>query len=227
MSDARERAAQGGPSPRAPRRRPGGLVRRVAAALAKIGALVLAVAILRATLADAYVVPTASMWPMIAPGDRILVAKAAYGLSLPFGRGLLFRADPAAGDVIVFADPRGGGVPFVKRVVALAGQTIAIHAGVVYVDGRAQPQEPLPGGRAIEHLAGADHEAGARDLSSFGPEIVPANSVFVLGDNRGVSLDSRFIGAIPRRLIVGRVLGAVLRGDGSALDPAHLFRAIR
>jgi signal peptidase I len=184
----------------------------VASALARFVALcaglVLVLTLARAVVADWYRVPTGSMWPTIAPGDRIFVDKLAYGLRVPFtDRWLIEGAAPRAGDVVLFADPRGGRFPLVKRVVAVAGQTVAARRGVLLVDGAPQALEVLGDGHVIERLAGVAHASGALDLAAFGPVVVPAGHVFVMGDNRAASLDSREMGAIPRRLLRGRVLG--------------------
>jgi signal peptidase I len=212
--------------PQAPAR-----VRRAASALARFAALcaglVLALTLARAVLADQYHVPTSSMWPTIAPGDRIFVDKLAYGLRVPFtDRWLIARAAPRPGDVVVFADPRGGRIPLVKRVVAVAGQTVAVRRGVLLVDGAPQEIEVLGDGQLIERLAGVAHAAGSLDLEAFGPVVVPFEHVFVMGDNRAASLDSRDMGAIPRRLLRGRVLGLLHHGNGAGLDPGRLLHAI-
>src|SRR5687767_5573028 len=100
--------------------------------LLKFVAVLALLTVARAVLADQYHVPTSSMWPTIAPGDRIFVDKSAYGLRVPYTtHWLVERGGPSAGDVVVFADPRGGAIPLVKRVVALGGQTVALRAGVL------------------------------------------------------------------------------------------------
>jgi signal peptidase I len=176
--------------------------------LLRFGAALLVLSLARASLADQYHVPTPSMWPTIKPGDRIFVSKAAFGLRVPFtNRYVLELEGPGVGDVVVFADPRGGAVSLVKRVVARAGQTVRMHDGTLYVDGHPQTLEELPDGRRVEHLGAVTHAEGERDLEEFGPVRVPADHVFVMGDNRATSLDSRFIGPISRSLLRGRVVG--------------------
>jgi signal peptidase I len=193
---------------------------------AKFGALLLALGAARSSVADQYHVPTGSMWPTIEPGDRIFVAKTAYGLRFPFTSALLFeRGGPARGDVIVFADPRGGPIPLVKRVVALAGQTVGVRRGVLFVDEEAQPIEKLDDGRILEHLGPLVHEAGGRDFEDYGPVTVPKGHVFVMGDNRPASLDSRFMGTVPRSLVVGQVTGVIFRGEGLQIE--RVYRSIQ
>ncbi|MDC0741510.1 signal peptidase I [Polyangium mundeleinium] len=192
----------------------------------KFVALVFVLTAARASLADQYHVPTGSMWPTIEPGDRIFVAKAAYGLRVPFTDAWLFHhRSPRPGEVVVFADPRGGAIPLVKRVVATEGQTVAVKRGILYIDGRPQRIERLPDGRFLEHLGGLAHESGGRDFEDFGPAVVPRDHLFVMGDNRPASLDSRVMGTVPSTLVRGQVLGVMFRGEG--LDFERVFRAIR
>jgi signal peptidase I len=178
----------------------------------------------RFTLADQYHVPTGSMWPTISPGDHILVDKTAYGLRVPFGsRYLIARSGPRPGEVVLFVDPRGGPVLLVKRVVALAGQTVAVHQGVLYVDGVSQRLEQLGDGTTVEHLGAVTHAAGERDFVSFGPAVVPPGHLFLMGDNRAASLDSRAMGAVPESLVRGRVMAVLYHVDSAGLDPSRLL----
>lgn len=191
-------------------------------------ALAVLLTLARATLADEYVVPTGSMWPTITPGDRILVDKLAYGLRVPFTDVYLIRrGGPRPGDVIVLADPRGGSIPLVKRVVAVAGQTVEARRGLLYVDGAAQRLEELDDGRLIEHLAGATHASGHPDPDAFGPVVIPSGHMFVMGDNRAASLDSRAMGAVPSSLVRGRVVRVLYNEDaGGDFDRSRLLLAI-
>jgi len=196
--------------------------------LLRLAVFVLALSLARATLGDEYLVPTSSMWPTITPGDRIFVSKTAYGLKLPFfDRYLIEGGSPSVGEIIVFADPRGGSTLLVKRVVALEGQRVEMTRGVLSIDGVPQPIEWLDGDHLVEHLGQTTHEAGQCDTEDFGPYIVPKDRLFVMGDNRAVSLDSRAMGPIPRKLVKGRVLGAVLRLGDEEVDLTTLLRPIR
>src|SRR5262249_29649132 len=119
-------------------------------------------------------------------------------------------------------DPRGGPIPLVKRVVAVSGQTVSMRSGILYVDGSPQSLEQTQDGRIVEHLGASAHQEGSRDFEDFGPAIVPAGHFFVMGDNRAASLDSRFLGSVPRELLRGRVIGISYNFDG-----AHLSRMLR
>lgn len=174
---------------------------------------VLAIALallLRAFVLQAFWIPTASMEPTLVPGDRVLVSKLAARL------GGVHR-----GDVVVFEDPRpepeAGGGPasaflrwvlaglgvaqpadqdFVKRVIALPGESWEIRRGAVYIDGRRLDEPYL------------DPTVDAR---SFGPATVPPGRLFVLGDNRTRSGDSRFtqLGYVPEDKVVGRAVAVI------------------
>jgi signal peptidase I len=202
-------------------------LRRLAKWTLRIAPVLLVLTVARSTLADQYHVPTASMWPTIEPGDRIVVSKAAYGLRLPFTNYFLTGNDaPERGEVIVFADPRGGSIPLVKRVVALAGQSVALLGGTLFVDGVPQALERLEDGRLVEHLGAHAHDSGSRDFEDYGPTVVPAGHVFVMGDNRAVSLDSRVFGPVALNLLRGRVVGTSYRLDDESLDASRILHRI-
>ncbi|MCC6555639.1 MAG: signal peptidase I [Polyangiaceae bacterium] len=219
------------PAP-APQDPPASRARRALASLRRLAFRCIAFALLltlaRATLADEYHVPTGSMWPTIAPGDRILVDKLAYGVRLPFTDfQVITRTGPRPGDIIVLADPRGGPIPLVKRVVAVAGQAVEARAGLLYIDGAPQRLERLDDGSLIEHLGPTRHASGHPDPDAFGPVLVPAGHVFVMGDNRASSLDSRTMGAVPSSLVRGRVVGVLYHEGASGFDPDRLLLAIQ
>ena len=133
-----------------------------------------------------YVVDGKSMMPTLYNSERLLVDKIPYYFGLP-----------KRGDIIIFRAPKQyapEGQFWVKRVIGLPGDTIRIANGVLYVDGKAV-QEPFIMG-------------GTRGMGShydFGPVTVPAGHLFVMGDNRAVSFDSRYIGPIKVSSVVGRV----------------------
>jgi signal peptidase I len=133
----------------------------------------------RTFVAEPIGVPSASMAPTLTPGDSVLVNKLSYR----FG-------EPRRGDVIVFHRP-GSGELMLKRVVAVAADRVGIEDGVLHVDGHAVRETYV------------DHRLV--DSVYFGPVRVPPASVFVMGDQRSNSIDSRAFGAVPRSRIVGRV----------------------
>ena len=158
-------------------------------------ALLLALFI-RSFVVQAFKIPSGSMIPTLLVGDHILVNKFVYGIKNPWSGSVWFAlGEPGRHDVIVFRYPENPSQDFIKRVVGLPGDTVRIVDKQVYVNGDllAEPftvtldQEVLP---------------SVRD--NFGPMIVPPDSVFVLGDNRDNSHDSRFWGSVPLRDIKGR-----------------------
>ena len=170
-------------------------------------ALALAMAV-KAFVAQAFYIPSGSMLPQLQVNDRIVVSKLAYRLH-----------DPRRGDIVVFDSPTPrpeedeglvekvveglgqalGVTPpstdeFVKRVIALPGETVEGRGGKVYVDGREVVEPYLPAGTVT---------------SDFSPVEVRDGTVWVMGDNRANSADSRVFGAIRESAIVGRVVARV------------------
>lgn len=134
--------------------------------------------VVRAFVAEPFGVPTTSMAPTLHPGDHVLVNKLAYR----FG-------GPRRGDLVVFRPPSGG--LMLKRVIGLGGDRVSIDDGVLHVNGSAV-REPFVNRRLVDSVF-------------FGPVRVPSAAVFVMGDSRSDSLDSRTFGAVGRGRILGRV----------------------
>ncbi|GAB4274349.1 MAG: signal peptidase I [Coriobacteriia bacterium] len=144
-------------------------------------------------LIQPFLIPTESMAPTLEPGDRVLVNKVSYSLG-----------EPHSGDVVVLASPDEEGVSLIKRVIAVAGQTVDIRDGQVFVDGEAL-YEPYV------------RQASRDDLSLVRPVRVPEGHVFVLGDNRADSVDSRHFGPQPIEAVRGQALAVYW-------PPTHLGR---
>jgi signal peptidase I len=121
-----------------------------------------------------------SMRPTLEEGDRVLISRLTYH----------FR-DPARGDVIVFHSPMDSTEDLVKRIVAIPGDRVAVTEGKLYVNGEAQTEPYLLEQRTNDGLLEME---------------IPDGYVFVLGDNRNNSTDSRVFGAIPRDFIIGSAL---------------------
>lgn len=175
-------------------------------------ALVVAVLVagtLRVFIVEPLRIPTASMAPTLEPGDFVLSWKSAYGLRLPFGMEPFAARSPRRGDVVVFRHPQDDSLSLIKRVVGLEGDRIAIRDGILSIN-----EHPVTatGGTdiqpAAEVIGDTTHwvrsRSGRDEADFFGPVVVPPGHVFVLGDNRGESEDSRFWGAVPLRQIEGR-----------------------
>lgn len=176
----------------------------------------------RSAWADWVYVPTGSMNPTIIEGDRLLVNKHVYGLRIPFTLVHLTRGeDPQRGDIITFDSPADGKL-LVKRVIGVPGDAIEMRDERLTVNGIPARYAPADQ-RTTQSLLLATRaeapqawrEAGsacAHDIlllpgrpspSTFGPVVVPPGMYFVLGDNRDDSADSRYIGFVPRRNILG------------------------
>lgn len=191
----------------------------------------------RSAVADWNEVPTGSMKPTIIEGDRILVNKAAYDIRIPFTHVSLHRvSDPATGDIVVF-DSAAAGKRLVKRVVGVPGDVVELTDNILHINER--PLEYAPHASSgvtvdlTEELLGIAHKIrvtkGGSRLSSFSPVEVPAGHYLVLGDNRDASADSRVIGFVPRKEIVGRTRSVVvsLNYDKFYLPrPDRVFRTI-
>ena len=124
-----------------------------------------------------------SMAPLLSDQERIFIRKIVYHLE-PIQRG----------DVVVFEYPLDGTKSFIKRIVALPGESVEIRQGLVYVNGGGIPEPYVP----------SEYD----DPSDFGPVQVPSDSYFVLGDHRNSSNDSRVFGPVASRLIYGRAVFA-------------------
>jgi signal peptidase I len=193
----------------APPKRARGKDRGVLAFLRELPVLILlafALAlVLKTFVVQAFFIPSGSMEPTLMPGDRVLVNKVLY--------------EPHRDDIVVFEDPSGqqpdrgmvGGFlhwlseglgfarppneDFIKRVIGLPGETVELRDGNLYVDGERVPQPYLK---------------GPPDTRPYGPKTVPPDSVFVLGDNRLYSNDSRFgLGFVPIDKIVGKAFVSI------------------
>jgi signal peptidase I len=187
-----------------PAARQKGVVREYAEAL--FIALLLAL-VIRTFVVQAFKIPSGSMLPTLQIGDHILVNKFLYGprLEVPLTQLSLGHLPglrkPARGDVVVFIWPKDRSKDFIKRVVAVEGQTIELRGHTLLIDG--QPVED-------PHA----HYVNSGPGSSFGPVTVPKDHVFVMGDNRDQSYDSRFWGAVPLDDIKGKALIIYWSWDG-------------
>jgi len=163
-------------------------------------ALILALFI-RTFIVQAFKIPSPSMEPTLLIGDHILVNKFVYGLSIPFTDGKILKLrDPARDEVIVFKFPKNKKLDFIKRSVAVGGDTIEIRNKKLYVNGEvvedshAVFRDNFPRGSLLQ----------GRD--NFGPVTVPQGKIFVMGDNRDNSNDSRFWGFVDEDDVKGKAM---------------------
>jgi signal peptidase I len=165
-----------------------------------ITALVLAL-VIRAYVIQAFKIPSGSMIPTLLIGDHILVNKFIYGTEIPFSdRRVLVFKKPEREDIIVFKYPENPKKDFIKRVIGIEGDVIEEKNKTVYVNGKAI-LEPY-----VQHSDSSIRAGGNDPRDNFGPLIVPKGSVFVMGDNRDQSYDSRYWGFVDLNAIMGKAL---------------------
>ena len=188
----------------------------------------------RSAIADWNVVPSGSMLPTIRIGDRIFVDKMAYDLRVPLTHiSIAHLGDPQRGDIVTI-DSAAAHELLVKRVIGVPGDTVALRENVLYVNGVRADYRPLSAppmhdpvaGDArylMERFDGVSHvvrlsETAPSPVSSFGPVTVPEGEYLMLGDNRDDSADSRYIGFIPRKEVMGRS-----RNVAYSLNPSRFY----
>mgnify|MGYP001032226864 CR=1 FL=1 len=196
------------------------------------------VLLLRSFLFEPFQIPSGSMLPTLKIGDFILVNKFDYGLRLPVvGHTVVELNSPERGDVMVFKYPEDERINFIKRVVAVPGDTIEYRDKVLYVNGDEQtltvlePESPevMPPltEEASERLGAREHRLWRRVTAGrdFGPLTLPEKQYFVMGDNRDNSNDSRVWGFVDDRLIVGRAFAVWMHWETLFSIPS--FRNVR
>lgn len=170
-----------------------------------VEAFVVAVAlalVIRTFIVQAFRIPSGSMEDTLLVGDFLLANKFIYGPKIPVANIRLpgFRK-PRLGDIIIFKYPRDPKKDFIKRVIATEGQTVEIRDKAVYVDGKEIPL-PSKGKYTSQRVLPAD--MSTRD--NFGPVQVPKDRLFVMGDNRDNSQDSRYWGWVPMENVKGKAM---------------------
>lgn len=165
---------------------------------------------------DYHEVPTGSMEPNIEAGGAVFVNKLSYGVRLPLTEKYLFRwSEPAPADIVVLSSPRGEFNNWVKRVVGVGGDRVAVEGDLLYVNGYALEcvslvQSKLGGSACVESFGSTSYpvyweEKGAQEYP-FSELDVPKNHVFVLGDNRNHTLVA---GPVKNDTVFGKVYVSV------------------
>ena len=187
----------------------------------------------RTAVADWNPIPSSSMHPNLLEGDVVLVNRLAFDLKVPLTDVVLAHlGEPARGDIVTFRSPKDSTL-LIKRVLALPGDTVEMRDERLFINGHGADYQVVDetldsaGGatmRAVQFAESLGEAArGARhhiqvlpDVQArrtFGPLTVPAGQYLMLGDNRDNSADSRFIGFVPRKLIVGRAERVLVSAD--------------
>lgn len=184
----------------------------------------------RTAIADWNPIPSGSMRPTLLEGDVVLVNRLAYDFKLPLTDTSIARlGEPRRGDIVTFSSPKDG-TRLIKRIVATPGDRIELRDDVLLIDGeaavyedRSMLPESVAHGLQVEALRATERVGGSRRTVQFlsgvaarrslAPTTVPADSYFVMGDNRDNSADSRYFGFVPRRLLIGRAHHVLLSAD--------------
>ncbi len=162
-----------------------------------IVAIILAMFI-RTFVVQAFKIPSGSMKNTLLVGDHILVNKFIYGVKIPFVRTTIIPVkDPEPGDIVVFKYPSNPDLDFIKRVVGVAGDVIEGRDKTIYVN-----EQPVYADYII-HTDSRTIPEGFSLRDNFGPVTVPKDSIFVMGDNRDNSHDSRFWGFVNLQAVKG------------------------
>jgi signal peptidase I len=188
-------------------------------AVLQLAASVLLFLVTRSLVVEMYKIPTPSMQRTLLVGDFLVVNKMVYGPELPFTHiKLPGLHQPRRGDVIVFKWPSDPSINFVKRVVGVPGDTLVMHNGVLQRNGLPLRETYVTHTSADADMA-VDEFRWQRDYlvksarasgaywpsrNNWGPLVVPPRDLFVLGDNRDNSLDSRYWGFVPDSLVRGQ-----------------------
>lgn len=198
-------------------------------------ALLFCIVFFKSAIADLSSISGASMLPTLLDGDKVWVNKLAYDVKIPFTEiSLAEVSDPKRGDIVII-DSKVADKRLVKRIVGIPGDTIYMQNNALIINGVAADYEVLSreGSSIIieEHLPEKTHQARLsrgflnRRGRSYGPNIVPNDQYFVLGDNRDNSADSRTYSFVPREEIIGRSSSVVfsLDSDNSYLPRGERF----
>ncbi|MBT3342786.1 MAG: signal peptidase I [Gemmatimonadetes bacterium] len=166
--------------------------------LAILGGVTLFVIAVRLFVLEGYRISASSMEDSLLEGDVVLVERLSFGSDW-----FPDLSSPAPGDVVVFRRPEDGGV-MIKRCVAIAGQRVQIKNKILYVDSERALDPPRS-----KYLDAAIQPAEDGSRDHFGPAVVPPGHIFVLGDNRDASQDSRFFGPVAEPLLIGRAIAVL------------------
>lgn len=210
-----------------------------------LAALIIAI-LIRVFVLTAYKIPTSSMLPTLMSGDFVFAYRLPYGLLFPFASQKVWQTGkPKRGEVVVFRYPGDENLNFIKRVVGIEGDKVEIRERRLYINDRPATYDKVD--MAVAQINGMDLYSpmtesigdtthlvmfrkggdGQPATANFGPEVVSPGSIFVLGDNRDSSDDSRYWGMIPVDRIDGRIVAIWLSLDWENRWGGDSFPSIR
>ena len=193
-------------------------------------AFLLLFGVFRTAVADWNPIPSGSMRPNLLEGDVVFVNRLAFDLKLPLTNVVLAHlGEPRRGDVVTFYSPTDG-THLIKRLIAVPGDVVEMRDERLVINGKplayaegGASLEPMPGGAVIaarqlqETLDGREHRIQLmpqiQARRDFGPVTIPTDQFMMLGDNRDNSADSRYIGLVPRKLLIGRAVRVLVSAD--------------
>lgn len=160
---------------------------------------ILIAVVIRTFIIQAYKIPSRSMVPTLVVGDHLLVNKFIYGIKIPFLRNTIIPiTDPQRGDIVVFIYPNDRSKDFIKRIIGVGGDTIEIRNKKIFINGKEYDDT---------HGIYSDsviYPGAMQPRDNYGPVTVPQKSLFVMGDNRDESADSRFWGFVNLKDVEGK-----------------------
>lgn len=196
MARSNSTQAKSSTTPHAPREKG-----RLRQNVESLGLALLVALVIRATVVEAFWVPSGSMLPTIQIGDHLFINKLAYSfhVDIPFTSIVIpFKqwSEPSRGDIVVFLSPSDGKTDLIKRVVAVGGDKVQVKEKKLYIN-----DQPAEDPKAVFKWP-EDRNGIPRD--NFGPVTVPSGKFFAMGDNRDESLDSRYWGFADQDKIKGK-----------------------
>jgi len=187
----------------------------------QIGLAVILALLIKTSVVEAYKIPTASMEDTLLVGDFLLANKFVYGARLPLVDWRLPAiSEPERGDIVIFIYPGDGVTKYIKRCVAVPGDTIVVRNKMLFVNGERFPDQPfakyVDTTRTGRQNILQRRPGGQNSRDNFGPYVVPPRSYFMMGDNRDNSWDSRYWQAVHKDLILGEAILVHWSWDESA-----------
>lgn len=179
-----------------------------------IGTALILALIIRAYVIQAFKIPSGSMISTLLIGDHILVNKFIYGTKIPFSdKSILNFSKPARGDIVVFKYPEDRNKDFIKRVVGIEGDVIEGRNKIIFVNGKRLDEQ------YVQFTDNSIRTGNIEPRDNFGPYLVPKGKLFVMGDNRDQSYDSRYWGYVDIKELKGKAFIIYWSWDGMNKSP--------